>query len=121
MCSLETTAEQRRRSLMRKRSAAVALGSVFAALVLAACQKRDPDPDYSQVCVDEQTGRRVDDDECDGGGSGRGWIFFPYSYPVPAVGAVVDRSHGSAVRPASGRIAPVARGGFGGRAAGGGS
>lgn len=105
---------------MRKRCASVAFGGVFAALVLAACGRSEPEPDFSQVCVDEQSRQRVDDERCDRGGSGAGWFYIPSARPAPPVGGAVDPSSGSHVRPASGRVAPVARGGFGGRATGGG-
>jgi hypothetical protein len=109
--------------MTRKRSASVALGGLFAAIAMAACgTDPEPDPDYSQICVDEQTKLRVDDDECDDDDHhGRSWFYLPYSRAVPAVGGLVDTTHGSYTRPPTGRIAPVSKGGFGGRATGGGS
>ncbi len=50
----------------RRRSQAVALGvtAVLAAASLTACGSGDDDPQYAGVCVDQQTGERLEDEQC---------------------------------------------------------
>lgn len=103
---------------MRKRSAAVTLGALFAASSLVGCSEREPD--FYGVCVEESTELRVDDDRCpENGGNGFVWFYYPATARVPAVGERINTTHGSFTRPSTGRISTVSRGGFGGRAAGG--
>lgn len=104
---------------MRKRSALVALGALMAMGCVAGCD--DEPPTHSKACVDEETMRRVDDDDCDDPHRATfiHWFYMPASQPVPAVGATMDRTQGSFTAPAGARAATVSRSGFGGRAGGG--
>lgn len=78
------------------------------------------DAEHTQICVDPETQERVEDDECDNGGSSGGrWFYGSSSYPAPKVGAKVDTAHFSTAKPASTAIAKVPRGGFGGHGGGG--
>lgn len=117
------------------RSALVSFPSLaaFTALALAGCgspgprQPTDPDTEYAEVCVDERTQQRVDDDRCDDDdddvryvGGGYHHYYVPHSQPVAAVGQPV--AGGTTTRPAGVTVvkAPtVGRGGFGGRGGGG--
>lgn len=110
-----------------KRSSQVVLGSV-AALAAGLCAygvlKPDEEPDHAQVCVNVEN-VRVDDDECDDDGysGGTRWFYAGRGLGAPPVGSQVDTTTGSFIRPTSGKISTVSRGGFGGRssASGGGS
>lgn len=103
--------------MANRRSTKVTLSVAFLALAaatLSGCGS-DEDPDYGQICIDEQTHLRVDDDECDDndGGSSFVWFWYPYSAGAPAVGSRAPSS-GSTVKPAVGTYAKVpASGGFG--------
>ena len=103
--------------MARKRSAAVVLGGLFAALAMTACGSGDPD--HSEICIDKEAKRRVEDDDCRKGRAGSTFFYMPYAHGAPAVGQPVDTTKGSFTKPSTGRIAPVSRGGFGGRAGGG--
>jgi hypothetical protein len=95
-----------------KRTAAVTVGAVLTALALTGCADEEQTADYSEVCVDAQ-GVRVEDRRCDER-DGHTWMWFPYSYSVPAHGSHVDASKGTTVRPVTGTVArPPASGGFG--------
>ena len=104
-----------------KRSRKVTLGSMAVAVLVAsglAAWADSEDTTYEQLCVDEATMVRVDDDQCpeEGHGSrgGHGWFFIPYTHgtamPAHPVGSKVTMP-GSFARPATGNFA---RGGFGG-------
>lgn len=106
---------------MRKRSAQVILGVVLAS-VLSACGSTESD--YTEVCVDNRTGERIPEDECDDddghGGHRGGWVYFPHGSHVPAVGSKV--TGGSRTFPASGTIGRApSSGGFGSHGTFGGS
>lgn len=101
-----------------KRSVLVTLG-LFAATALAACSPAPEDSDNTQICVDEETGRRVEDEKCDEGHASHGrWYYGSSAHPAPAVGQPVDKAFFSTSRP-GGVTAKVPRGGFGGRGSGG--
>ena len=107
-----------------KRSRLVSLGAlmVMAAGSLAASCDDTEEEEHSQICVDEATMQRLEDDQCDDHGSnGHFWYYGSSRHPAPAVGQPVDRAHFSTTRPTFGKISTVSRAGFGGRAAGGGS
>lgn len=98
------------------RSNSVALGAVFAALLLACAEdEADQEADTIAVCVEQGTDIRVDDDRCPDDDSGTSvgspflWYYLGRSSAAPAVGSPV--TGGSYVRPASGSIG---RAGFGG-------
>lgn len=98
---------------------AAAAAATLAATTLTGRSRDDPDPpDYQQICVNEETNIRVDDDACDDDGGGPFvWYYIPYHLSAPPVGSVA--SGGSRLRPpGTGVHAPV-RGGFGGRSGGG--
>lgn len=75
-----------------------------------------PDAEYGGVCVDEKTGKRVDDDRCgdydDHGHTSTPGMFFMWmpmnsGHPVPAVGERANLDHGKRTVPAG---TPIARG-----------
>jgi len=106
-----------------KRSRLVALGALALLATASAAAKCDGGEDeYSQICVDESTSLRLDDEECerDGRSSHFVWFYGSSRHPAPAVGGAVDRSHFTTAKPA-GKISTVSRGGFGGRVGSGGS
>lgn len=72
---------------MRKRSAAVAIGGVLAALALTACAG-DERADYSKVCKEVKTNIRFEDDKCRDSGGGGAYVntYVPSSHKAPAVG-----------------------------------
>lgn len=86
----------------------------------SSCGDPEPEEEHSQICVDEQTGNRVEDEQCDDDGhSGAHWYYGSSRHSAPAVGQPVDRTHFSTTKPTFGKVSTVSRGGFGGRAASG--
>lgn len=84
----------------------------------------DPEPEeeeHSKICVDEQTGNRVEDDQCNDGHRGAHWYYGSSVHPAPAVGQPVNKTHFSTTKPTFGKVSTVSRAGFGGRTSGGGS
>lgn len=62
----------------------------------------DEEPTHAAVCVDQETGNRVDDNDCNnnsGGHSHFGWFFFAYGHSAPRVGAPVPVGSGSYTPP----------------------
>lgn len=109
-----------------KKSSKVVLGSAMFTVMALALSGCASGPDYEEVdagnqeiCVDRETGERVDFDKCDDDGPHGHTHFYPWYHsstygPAPAVGSKVNPSHGTSVRPANGTIArPPATGGFG--------
>ncbi|SDQ42595.1 tRNA-dihydrouridine synthase [Quadrisphaera sp. DSM 44207] len=119
---------------------AVALGGCASGASTGTGADEDGEPTSQAVCVDEDTGARVDDDECDDDGTrvgGFGWYFLPLGARIPAVGSRVSggsysQPSGTAVRggapraggtvsaDTTGRGGTVVRGGFGGSGSSGG-
>lgn len=92
----------------RKSSQAVAIGAVTAlAVALTGCsseESQETDADYAQICVDQQTQERVDDDQCDDhthSHSNFGWMWLPFflsmnnnrANVIPPVGSRVTNEH----------------------------
>lgn len=112
-------------SRRRLRSASVGLGlTALVAASLTGCAMEE-EPDYAAICVDPDTGARVDDDQCDddveytgGGGSGFFWFYMATSsnHRIPAVGQTFDSSSGSyrlsSLAGSSGSRVSVQRGGL---------
>lgn len=92
--------------------------AVAAAATLSACAEEEKPATHTAICVDENTGNRIDDDKCDDDGDRRGsfvWIYYPIHYVAPAVGSNYKSTTGySTTRPAGAvtSVAP-AKGGFG--------
>lgn len=104
-----------------KRSAVVTLGLLVASVSLTAASCSS-EPDHAQVCVDEKTQKRVEDDDCRKTTvGGPRWFYIPYAAGAPAVGSNVDTTKGSFTKPSTGRVTTVQRGGFGSRGGGGGA
>lgn len=108
----------------RRRSVSVTVGAI--ALVTASLSGcSEADYDYAGVCVDQATGTRVADDQCDDDRShgfygGRGWYYVPRGGVAPAVG---QQATGGTYKPPAGawtghgfsvKGGTVARGGFAG-------
>lgn len=80
----------------RRKSKMVALGitgAVAAGVVAIAVATNDDEPSHAGVCVDKNTGNRVDDDQCSSsyhGGHYFGWYFFAFGSRMPRVGAPVS-------------------------------
>lgn len=97
------------------RSLAATLAALCAATLSIAARCGDGDdvtePDHAQICVSEQTLRRVDDEWCDDSLTrGTRWFYTPIGAPVPAVGESVDTERGSFTRPPTGKVSTVSRG-----------
>ena len=108
----------------RRRSASVTLGAaaIFAA-TLSGCSAGGEEYSHGAVCADPQTERRVEDERCEDGRSGRhGWYFLPVGTRARPVGA---RLNGGSFTPPPGAAvfrggvpregAVITRGGFGGK------
>lgn len=95
-------------------SAPIAAVVLAAAATLSGCTT-EPEPEgFSRVCVDEEM-QRYDDDECESGSGGRfHWFYVHSSHPIGPVGSKVT-APGTYVRPATGVVGNVSRGGFGGK------
>lgn len=121
-----TSAVLPRRGSRRWRSTVVILGALAAATLLTAAKcgesELEPEPDHAQVCVSDQTTKRVEDEWCDDSASrGTRWFYVPRGTAVPPVGETIDTTRGSYVRPTFGSVRTVSRGGFGGRGGSGGA
>lgn len=97
---------------MRKRTAAITIGGVLAGLALAACGAETPD--YTKICKDAKTSVRVEDKDCDNGGSGGSYVhsYYPGNQKVPPVGMHAPSGLSSLPAGKSVGVAP-AKGGFG--------
>lgn len=108
---------------MRKRSLNVTLGTavaLVAAALSAACADVNRGPDHAQVCYENRTNRRVEDERCDDSTAGSTrWFYVPRGTAVPAVGESLAETRGTFARPTTGTISTVSRGGFDGRGASG--
>lgn len=104
-----------------KKSTSIMLGAVLAAGVSFACASGDEytevQADNQEICVEKDTGERVDFDKCDDDHAHvhyYPWYHSSARGPAPAVGSKINPLYGSSVKPASGSIArPPATGGFG--------
>lgn len=74
----------------RKGTLALTTSAILAASGLAACsidQEGSQGPDYAGVCMNSTTHNRVDDTQCQSGGHGAGWVYYPMGRSVGAVGS----------------------------------
>ena len=76
----------------QRRTAVVGLGvtALLAGTITAVVASNQDDPEYAQVCFNDETGERVEDANCNSA-AGRGgglyaWYFFARGASVPAVG-----------------------------------
>lgn len=90
----------------RKSSQAVAIGAVTAlAVALTGCSSEDEqetDAEYAQICVNQDTQERVEDNQCDDhthSHSNFGWMWLPFflgnnrANTIPAVGQRITTDH----------------------------
>jgi hypothetical protein len=85
-------AKKKKRS--QRRTVVVGLGvtALLAGTITAIVASNEKEADYAQVCFNEETGERVDDNQCDNSSSaGRSsgvyaWYFYSRGASVPAVG-----------------------------------
>lgn len=83
-----------RKKRSQRRTVVVGLGvtALLAGTITAIVASNDAEADYAQVCFNDETGERVDDDNCDNSSSaGRSsgvyaWYFYSRGASVPAVG-----------------------------------
>lgn len=83
-----------RRKRSQRRTVVVGLGvtALLAGTITAIVASKAEDPDYAQVCFNEETGQRVEDTQCDNSSSaGRtsalyAWYFYSRGSGVPALG-----------------------------------
>jgi len=104
--ALEAEATERRNTKRKRRRAVViSLGvtALLAGTITAVVASQNDDEDYAQVCTDESTQQRVEDEKCEDSGAsstaGRshthyGWYFFPRGSSIPAVGSSVKSYSG---------------------------
>ena len=122
-----------RKKRSQRRTVVVGLGvtALLAGTITAMVASSESDPDYAQVCFNDQTGERVDDSQCgnsssDGRSSGiYAWYFYSRGASVPAVGQNrstapnYTRTMPSGAKASTGyssKGGTVSRGGFGGSA-----
>ena len=125
-----------RKKRSQRRTVVVGLGvtALLAGTITAMVASSESDPDYAQVCFNDQTGERVDDSQCgnsssDGRSSGiYAWYFYSRGASVPGLGQNrsaypnYTRTVPSGAKAATGyssKGGTVSRGGFGGSAKGG--
>lgn len=108
-----------------KKSSKVVIGQVLIGQIVWAMAGCGVQSDYEEVrtqdqeiCVDRETGERVDFDKCDDDGPHGHTHFYPWYHsishgPAPAVGSKINPAHGTSVRPAGPVARPPAPGGFG--------
>jgi len=104
--ALEAEATERRNTKRkRRRTVVISLGvtALLAGTITAVVASQNDDEDYAQVCTDESTQQRVDDEKCEDSGAsstaGRsnshyGWYFFPRGSRIPAIGSSVKSYSG---------------------------
>jgi hypothetical protein len=81
-----------RKKRSQRRTVVVGLGvtALLAGTITAIVASNEQDPDYAQVCFNEQTGERVEDTQCNSS-AGRGgglyaWYFYARGASVPGIG-----------------------------------
>lgn len=81
-------------------------------MATSACSEEEPE--YDQICVDQETMVRVEDSDCEPERGSRHWFYIPFArgvtVPAHPIGSKVTTS-GSFTKPATGTFS---RGGFGG-------
>jgi hypothetical protein len=125
-----------RKKRSQRRTAVVGLGvtALLAGTITAIVASNDEEPDYAQVCFNDETGERVEDTNC-GNSSGAGrssalyaWYFYSRGASVPGVGQnrsgypSFTKTVPSGAKASTGystKGGTVSRGGFGGSAKGG--
>lgn len=134
----DSAAAAKKKKRTQRRTVVVGLGvtALLAGTITAIVASNEQEADYAQVCFNEETGERVDDNQCNNGSSaGRSsavyaWYFYSRGASVPAVGQ--NRSAYPAYTktvPAGAKAATgystkggtVSRGGFGSSSKSGGS
>jgi hypothetical protein len=81
-----------RKKRSQRRTVVVGLGvtALLAGTITAIVASNEQDPDYAQVCFNEQTGERVEDTQCNSsagrGGGFYAWYFYARGASVPGIG-----------------------------------
>ena len=87
---LHSAAARKKRS--QRRTVVVGLGvtALLAGTITAIVASNEQEPDYAQVCFNDETGERVEDTQCNStagrGGGLYAWYFYPRGAGVPGVG-----------------------------------
>jgi len=87
---LNAAAAQKKRS--QRRTVVVGLGvtALLAGTITAIVASNEQEPDYAQVCFNDETGERVEDTQCSStagrGGGLYAWYFYARGASVPGVG-----------------------------------
>jgi hypothetical protein len=125
-----------RKKRSQRRTVVVGLGvtALLAGTITAMVASSNEDPEYAQVCFNDQTGERVEDTQCDNSSTdGRSsgiyaWYFYSRGASVPGLGQnrsaypTYTRTIPSGAKASTGystKGGTVSRGGFGGSAKGG--
>lgn len=123
---LNQAAARKKRS--QRRTVVVGLGvtALLAGTITAVVASNEDDPDYAQVCFNEETGERVADNSCESSAGRSGgiyaWYFYSRGASVPAIGQNRSTAPGYSSTIPSGAKAStgysskggtVSRGGFG--------
>lgn len=90
----DAAAAAKKKKRSQRRTVVVGLGvtALLAGTITAIVASNEQEADYAQVCFNEETGERVDDNQCDNSSSaGRSsaiyaWYFYSRGASVPAVG-----------------------------------
>lgn len=83
--------------MIRRLTAALALTTIALAGGLVACG--EPEPEYAAICVDPESGQRLEDDACEDGDDDYltyavlWYMAMNSGHPYPAVGHSVDRRY----------------------------
>jgi hypothetical protein len=87
---LNSAAARKKRS--QRRTVVVGLGvtALLAGTIVAVVASNEDDPEYAQVCFNDETGERVEDTNCDSSAGRSGgvyaWYFYSRGASVPSVG-----------------------------------
>lgn len=131
---LHAAAARKKRS--QRRTVVVGLGvtALLAGTITAIVASNEQEPDYAQVCFNDETGERVEDTQCNStagrGGGLYAWYFYARGASVPGVGQNrstypnFTRTVPQGAKTSTGystKGGTVSRGGFGSSSKGGGS
>ena len=90
------------------------LSASFAALIASITGCSDAEPDNAQICKEDLSDIRVDDERCEEPTGSTHWYYIPHAHGYPGVGQKVLLNTGTYARPVGGSASTVRPAGLGG-------